>query len=238
LYDKRDDFNFAIVNFPYTCSNILLSTAYMAYISLNWFDRQEPAPYDQFLSRGRLLIDKLMLQGFLQSPLMSAFCKFYGRHNDQIYDYKLSLSHICCLTFFIPIVRPHLTHWLWQRITPHSWSWKWPHGGCDRSTGDASPRHLTPPLVLPGVRVSLIFIVLWIASFIWSEFDCRFSPLLSDLTHWFWLRVFRLPIWTHQFLTNDFCIWNGANGGCNLTTGDTYSSEAPDPTSGISGGPC
>jgi hypothetical protein len=24
---------------------------------------------------------------------------------------------ICCLTFFIPIVRPYLAHWLWQRIT-------------------------------------------------------------------------------------------------------------------------
>jgi hypothetical protein len=23
------------------------------------------------------------------------------------------------------------------RITPHSWSWSWAHGGCDRSTGDA-----------------------------------------------------------------------------------------------------
>jgi hypothetical protein len=28
LYDKQDDFNFAIVNFPYTCSNIPLSLAY------------------------------------------------------------------------------------------------------------------------------------------------------------------------------------------------------------------
>jgi hypothetical protein len=34
LYDKQGDFNFAIVSFPYTCSNIPLSPAY-AYISLN-----------------------------------------------------------------------------------------------------------------------------------------------------------------------------------------------------------
>ena len=57
LYDKRDDFNFAIVNFPYTCSNIPLSPAYgvyistshyhlhMACISLNLFDMQGPAPH-------------------------------------------------------------------------------------------------------------------------------------------------------------------------------------------------
>jgi hypothetical protein len=40
------------------------------------------------------LTDKLILQGFLQSYLMSAFRKFYGRYNDLIYDYKLSLSHM------------------------------------------------------------------------------------------------------------------------------------------------
>jgi hypothetical protein len=77
--------------------------------------------YDQFLSQGRLLTDKLMLQGFLHSRLMSAFRKFYGRYNDLIYNYKLSLSHMLS-DIFIPIVRPYLAHWPWQRITPHSWS--------------------------------------------------------------------------------------------------------------------
>ena len=33
LYDKRDDFNFAIVNFPFLCSNIPLSPVYGVYIS-------------------------------------------------------------------------------------------------------------------------------------------------------------------------------------------------------------
>jgi hypothetical protein len=33
FYDKRDDFNFSIVNFPYLCSNIPASTAYGLYIS-------------------------------------------------------------------------------------------------------------------------------------------------------------------------------------------------------------
>jgi superfamily II helicase len=32
LYDKREDFNFSIVNFPYTCSNIPLSPTYGVYI--------------------------------------------------------------------------------------------------------------------------------------------------------------------------------------------------------------
>ena len=33
LYDKRDDFNFSIVNFPYLCSNIPSSPAYGVFVS-------------------------------------------------------------------------------------------------------------------------------------------------------------------------------------------------------------
>jgi hypothetical protein len=33
LYDKRDDFDFAIVNFPFLCSNISLSPAYGVHVS-------------------------------------------------------------------------------------------------------------------------------------------------------------------------------------------------------------
>ena len=33
LYDKRDDFNFPIVNFPFICSNIPAALAYGVYIS-------------------------------------------------------------------------------------------------------------------------------------------------------------------------------------------------------------
>ena len=34
LYDKRDDLNFPIVNFPFICSNISAASAYGVYISL------------------------------------------------------------------------------------------------------------------------------------------------------------------------------------------------------------
>jgi hypothetical protein len=79
LYDKRDDFSFTIVNFPYICSNIPLSPAYKVYISQLMRYARVCSTYDQFLSRSRLLTDKLILHGFLQSRLMSAFRKFYGR---------------------------------------------------------------------------------------------------------------------------------------------------------------
>jgi hypothetical protein len=94
LYGKRDVFNFAIVNFPYTCSKIPLSPAYGVYISQLIRYARACSTYDQFLSRGRLLTDKLMLQGFLRSRLMSAFRRFYNRYYDLIYNCKLSLSHM------------------------------------------------------------------------------------------------------------------------------------------------
>ena len=39
--DKRDDFNFTIVNFPFICSNIPGATAYGVYISLWYSDITE-----------------------------------------------------------------------------------------------------------------------------------------------------------------------------------------------------
>jgi hypothetical protein len=41
ISDKRDDFNFKIINFPNICSNIPPSPAYVVYIS-NWFAMQGP----------------------------------------------------------------------------------------------------------------------------------------------------------------------------------------------------
>jgi hypothetical protein len=82
LFDKWNDFNFAIVNFPYTCSSIPLSPAYGVYFFQLIRYTRACSTYDQFLSRGRLQTHKMILQGFLQSRLMSAFCKVYGRYND------------------------------------------------------------------------------------------------------------------------------------------------------------
>jgi hypothetical protein len=44
VYDKRDDFAFVIVNFPFLCNNIPLSPAYFAY--------------EDFSKRGKLLTKK------------------------------------------------------------------------------------------------------------------------------------------------------------------------------------
>jgi hypothetical protein len=93
LYDKRDDFNFSI-NFPYLCSNIPASPAYGVYISQLIRYARACSTSDQFLVQGNLFTDKLMSQGFQLSRLQAAFRKFYGRYNDRICPYNLSLGHM------------------------------------------------------------------------------------------------------------------------------------------------
>ena len=51
LYDKRDDFSFAIVNFPYTCSNTPLPPTYVVYISQLIRYARTCSTYEQSLSR-------------------------------------------------------------------------------------------------------------------------------------------------------------------------------------------
>ena len=59
LYDKHDDFDFLIINFPYICSNIPEFQAYGVYIS-----QLIRSAYGSFTDRGRLLTRKLVDQGY------------------------------------------------------------------------------------------------------------------------------------------------------------------------------
>ena len=51
LYDKRDDFNFPIVNFPYIGSNNPGAPAYGVYIFLSWFGIPEHLVHIMIASR-------------------------------------------------------------------------------------------------------------------------------------------------------------------------------------------
>ena len=83
IYDKRDDFNFHITNFPFLSSNILSSPAYGACSS-----------YECFILRARQLSSKLLKQGYLAECLKSSFRKFYGRYGELIQQYEVSLSRM------------------------------------------------------------------------------------------------------------------------------------------------
>ena len=63
LYDKRDDFDFPIVNFPFMSSNIPAAPAYGVYISQLIRYSRACASYRDFIDRGLQLTRKL-LRGF------------------------------------------------------------------------------------------------------------------------------------------------------------------------------
>jgi hypothetical protein len=84
LCDKRDDFDFAIVNISFLYSNLPLSPAYGVNISQLIQYARACCAYEDFSKRGKLL--KKMVQGYNESRLKSSFCQLYSRYNDLVCD--------------------------------------------------------------------------------------------------------------------------------------------------------
>ena len=77
IYDKRDDFDFEIVNFPFLNGDAPRSTSYVVYISqLIRFARASSNVAD-FNMRNELLTQKLLKQGCRYHKLLITFSKFY-----------------------------------------------------------------------------------------------------------------------------------------------------------------
>ena len=92
LYDKRDDFNFPIVNFPFLSSNIPASPAYGVYVSQLIRYARASSEYRSFLHRGKLLTNKLLTQGYCKPRLIKIIKKFYGRHHEVVDKFGVSVS--------------------------------------------------------------------------------------------------------------------------------------------------
>ena len=94
LYDKRDDFNFQITNFPFLGSNIPSSPAYGVFISqLIWYTRA-CSSFECFILRAARLSSKLLGQGYVRERLKSSLRTFYGRYGDLIKHYEVLLSQM------------------------------------------------------------------------------------------------------------------------------------------------
>ena len=94
IYDKRDDFNFHITNFPFLSSNIPSSPAYGVFISQLIRYARACSSYECFILRARRLSSKLLKQGYLVERLKSSFRKFYGRYGDLVEQYGVTLSRM------------------------------------------------------------------------------------------------------------------------------------------------
>jgi hypothetical protein len=72
LYDKRDDFTFPIINFPFISSNIPAAPAYGVYISQRIRYSRACAQYSDFLDRVQLLTQNLLKPGYIAPRLKSS----------------------------------------------------------------------------------------------------------------------------------------------------------------------
>ena len=93
LYDKRDDFNFHITNFPFLSCNIPSSPAYGVFISQLIRYVRACSSYECFILRAMRLSNKLLGQGYVKERLKSSL-RFYGRYGDLTKQYEVPLSRM------------------------------------------------------------------------------------------------------------------------------------------------
>ena len=92
IYDKRDDFDFDIVNFPFLDGDVPRSTSYGVYISqLIRFARVSTHVVD-FNARNKSLTAKLFQQGYRYHKLRKTFSKFYRRHYQLVSKFSVGLK--------------------------------------------------------------------------------------------------------------------------------------------------
>ena len=155
LYDKRDDFNFHITNFPFLSSNIPSSPVYGVFISQLIRYARASSSYDCFILRAVRLSNKLLGQGYVKERLRSSLRKFYGRYGDLTKQYEVPLSRMLHdildddhQQWHPPLIRHYTNFWTYY--------WSWPYNrifyliarGFHRTfaTGAAcQQRTLTPP---------------------------------------------------------------------------------------------
>ena len=93
-YDKRDDFDFEIVNFSFLDGDVPRSTSYEVYISqLIRFARASSHVTD-FKTRNKLLTQKLLKQCYRYHNLCKTFSKFYRRYYDLISKSQVGLKSL------------------------------------------------------------------------------------------------------------------------------------------------
>ena len=110
IYDKRDDFNFHITNFPFLSGNIQTSPAYGVFISQLIRYARACSSYGCFILRATRLSNKLLEQRYVKERLKSSLRKFYCRYGDLIKQYDV---------FFSPMINDILwtDHIQWQPPT-------------------------------------------------------------------------------------------------------------------------
>ena len=82
IYDKRDDFNFEIVNFPFLDGDLPRSPSNGVYISQLIRFARVCSNVDDFNNRKSFLTAKLLKQGYRYHKIRKAFSKFLNSTTD------------------------------------------------------------------------------------------------------------------------------------------------------------
>ena len=90
IYDKRDDFNFEIVYFPFLDGDVPRSPS--VYISQLIRFARVCSNVDDFNNRNLFLTAKLLKQGYRYHKIRKSFPKFYHRHSELIVKYNIGLK--------------------------------------------------------------------------------------------------------------------------------------------------
>ena len=92
IYDKRDDFDFDIVNFPFLDGDVPRRTSFGVYIPKLIRFARTSSNLSDFNYRNKALTAKLLRQGYRYFKLRKAFSKFYRRHSALVEKYSVSLK--------------------------------------------------------------------------------------------------------------------------------------------------
>ena len=92
IYDKRDDFDFDLVNFPFFDGDVPRRAFYGVYISQLIRFAKVCNHVTDFNARNKCLTAKLLQQGYRYHKLRKTFSKFYRRHYELISKYNVGLK--------------------------------------------------------------------------------------------------------------------------------------------------
>ena len=128
LYDKRNDFNFHITNFPFL--SISSSPVYGVFISQFIRYARACSSYECCILRAARLSSKLLGQGHVRERLKSCLRKFYGRYGDLIKHYEVPLSQMFHdvlghghLQWHPQLIRHYTNMWTYYRTRPYYRFW-------------------------------------------------------------------------------------------------------------------
>ena len=94
VYDKRDDFDFEIVGFPFLDGDVPRSTSYGVYVSQLIRFARASSYVAEFNTRNKLLTRGLLKRGYQYHKLRKTYSGFYGRCCGLISKFQVGLKSL------------------------------------------------------------------------------------------------------------------------------------------------